>query len=52
MTKREQKIIPNELSKKVGKALERAQQRARETARRHGTPVYFVKDGKVVAEKP
>ena len=36
----------------VGRALRRAARRAREVARMHGTPVYVVKNGKVVAIKP
>ena len=36
----------------VGRALRRAGQAARKTARDHGTPVYVWQDGKVVAEKP
>ncbi len=36
----------------VGRALKRAGLAARKTARLHGTPVYFWRDGKVVAEKP
>lgn len=36
----------------AGRALRRAALVARKTARIHGTPVYFWRDGKVVAEKP
>jgi len=36
----------------VGRALRRAALVARKTARMHGTPVYFLRKGKVVAEKP
>jgi len=36
----------------VYQALLRAQETARKTARMHGTPIYFWKNGKVVAEKP
>jgi hypothetical protein len=36
----------------AGRALRRAQQVARKTARMYGTPIYFWRDGKVVAEKP
>ena len=43
---------PNELSRAVGRGLRRAARRARETARRFGTPVYIWKDGRVVAVKP
>jgi hypothetical protein len=40
------------LSAAVGQALRRAAKVARKTARMHGTPVYYWKNGKVVAEKP
>jgi len=43
---------PSPLSASVGRALRRAARVARKTARAHGTPVYFWRDGKVVAEKP
>lgn len=36
----------------AGPALRRAALAARKTARMHGTPIYFWRDGKVVAEKP
>jgi hypothetical protein len=36
----------------VGRALRRAGQTARKTARAHGTPVYVVQDGKIIAAKP
>jgi hypothetical protein len=36
----------------AGRALRRALLVARKTARMHGTPIYFWRDGKVVAEKP
>jgi hypothetical protein len=36
----------------VGRALRRAAQSARKTARAHGTPIYVWRGGKVVAEKP
>ncbi len=37
---------------KVGRALRRAAQAARKTARVHGTPIYVWQDGTVVAQKP
>ena len=40
------------LTAAAGQALRRAAKVARKTARMHGTPVYYWKDGKVVAEKP
>ena len=46
------KVRPNEFSAAVGRALRRAAKTARKTARIHGTPLYFWRDGKVVAEKP
>jgi hypothetical protein len=36
----------------VGRALRRSARAARRIARMHGTPVYVMRDGKVVAEKP
>jgi hypothetical protein len=42
----------NELTIAVGRALRRAARRARETARKYGTPIYVMKGGKVVAIKP
>jgi len=36
----------------VGRALRRAAKAARKTARMHGTPIYIMRDGKIVAEKP
>ena len=42
----------DDLTLAIGRALRRATRRARETARKHGTPIYVSKDGKVVAIKP
>jgi len=42
----------NSFAMRVGRSLRRAQIAARKTARMHGTPIYFLRDGKVVAEKP
>ena len=39
-------------SKAVESAFIRAGKAARKIARMYGTPVYFLRDGKVVAEKP
>ena len=36
----------------VKRALVRAGKVARKTARKYGTPVYVLRDGQVVAEKP
>jgi len=36
----------------AGRALLRSARVARQTARIHGTPVYYWRNGKVVAEKP
>ncbi len=41
-----------EFSTAVGRALRRAAKAARKTARMYGTPIYIVKNGKIVAEKP
>ena len=40
------------LAAAAGRALRRAALVARKTARMHGTPVYYWRNGKVVAEKP
>ena len=42
----------NRFATAVGRALRRAGQAARKTARAHGTPIYVWQDGKVVAQKP
>ena len=49
-TKRSPK--PNPLSLAAGKALRRSGKRARAIAKMHGTPVYIMREGKIVAEKP
>jgi len=36
----------------VGRALRQAAKTARKTARMHGTPIYIVEDGKIVAKSP
>jgi hypothetical protein len=36
----------------ASRALRRATLAARKTARMYGTPIYFWRDGKIVAEKP
>ena len=43
---------PNQLSRAVARGLRRAARRAREIARRYGTPIYLWKDGKIIAVKP
>ncbi len=52
MTSKKHPLKPTELSRAVGRALRRSAQRARETARMHGTPVYVSKNGRVIALKP
>ena len=42
----------NDATKAITRALQRSARRAREVARMHGTPIYVLKDGKVVAIKP
>lgn len=42
----------DEHSRATLRALRRGALRAREVARMHGTPIYVMKDGKVVALKP
>ncbi len=36
----------------VGQALRRAAKDARKTARMYGTPIYIMRNGKIIAEKP
>jgi hypothetical protein len=53
MTKRRKvRKIPESFAAGVGRGLRLAEKSARKVARMHGTPVYFWKNGKVVAEKP
>lgn len=52
MTAKARKPKHDEFSRAVGRSLRRAAKEARKIARMHGTPVYIMKDGKVVAEKP
>ena len=42
----------NAATKAITRALQRSARRAREVARMHGTPIYVLKDGKIVAIKP
>jgi hypothetical protein len=46
------KVPKTEFAIAVGRALRRAAQVARKTAKMHGTPIYIWKDGKVVAIRP
>ncbi len=43
---------PSAFAAAVGRALRRSARVARNTARAHGTPIYFWKNGKIVAVKP
>ncbi|HTS53845.1 MAG TPA: hypothetical protein VMH26_11265 [Burkholderiales bacterium] len=52
MKPRKATLKADEFAKSVGKALRRAGKRARAIAKMHGTPVYIMRDGKIVAEKP
>ena len=49
---KEMKVKPGTLAALGLKALKRAGIRAREVARANGTSVYFMRKGKIVAEKP
>lgn len=42
----------DDFSRAVARSLRRAAKEARKVARMYGTPVYIMKDGKIVAEKP
>jgi hypothetical protein len=46
------KIKGNDFALQVGRALRRAAKVARKTARMYGTPIYIMRDGKIVAVKP
>lgn len=50
--KKTEKPKKSRLSAQVERALIRAGNRAREIARMYGTPVYYLRNGKIVAEKP
>jgi hypothetical protein len=52
MKKNSKKPVAKGFAARVEPALRRAAKAARKTARMYGTPVYFWKDGRVVAEKP
>ena len=45
-------LKPNDFSKAVGRSLRRAAKQARKIARMYGTPIYVMKNGKIVAVKP
>ena len=42
----------DEFAKTVGKALRRSASNAHKIARLHGTPIYVMENGKIVAKKP
>jgi hypothetical protein len=46
------KTYSDEFAAAVGRALIRAGRVARKTARMYGTPIYIMRNGKIVAEKP
>lgn len=50
-TKPRSKNVANPLSRATRTALQKAGKQARRTAKAFGTPVYIVRDGKIVAEK-
>jgi hypothetical protein len=52
MNQTKQTKRPKQRLTPAGRALRRSARVARKTARAHGTPIYFWKNGKVVAEKP
>lgn len=51
-TKHRTKTAANSLSRTASAALQRAGKQARRTAKAFGTPLYIVREGKIVAEKP
>ncbi len=46
------KYTSKTMAKVVGQALRWAAKDARKTARMYGTPIYIMRNGKIVAEKP
>jgi hypothetical protein len=52
MNQRTKKPVARGFAASVEPALKRAAKVARKTAKMYGTPLYFCKNGKVVAEKP
>ena len=52
MNKSTRKPVARGFAESVEPALKRAAKAARQTAKMYGTPLYFWKNGKVVAEKP
>ena len=52
MKAKARKAVAKSFAASVEPALKRAAKVARRTARMYGTPVYFWKNGRVVAEKP
>lgn len=52
MTAKPKPPKPDDFSRAVARSLRRAGKQARKVARMHGTAVYYLKDGKIVAEKP
>jgi hypothetical protein len=52
MTTKSRAVTPNDFSKAVGRSLRRAAKEARKIARMYGTPIYVLRNGKVVALKP
>ena len=52
MKKSARKKQSDEFAAAVGRALIRAGRVARKTARMYGTPIYIMRNGKIVAEKP
>jgi DNA-binding transcriptional ArsR family regulator len=51
-TQRKKPKKPESFAAGVGRGMRRAAKTARKVARMHGTPVYFWRNGRVVAEKP
>jgi len=51
ITKARKNGASDDFSRAVGRALRRSARRAREVARMHGTPIYVLKKGKIVAIK-
>jgi hypothetical protein len=50
--KKPRKFKHNEFTRGVLRALRQSAKDARKVAKMYGTPVYYMKDGKIVAERP
>ena len=52
MKPKKRKPSKNSLAAQAGRALRRAALRARKVARMHGTAIHFMRNGRIVSERP